>query len=84
MFTRAGELESRTHFLSGIVDRIGAGDAFTAGVLHGLVTGQDDERTLELATAAAVLKHSLRGDFALFTLEDTQKLVDEPRLDIRR
>jgi 2-dehydro-3-deoxygluconokinase len=84
MFTRAGELASRTHSLSGIVDRIGAGDAFTAGVLHGLVTGQDDERTLELATAAAVLKHSLRGDFALFTLEDTQKLVDEPRLDIRR
>ena len=84
MFTRARELVSRTHSLSGIVDRIGAGDAFTAGVLHGLVTGQDDERTLELATAAAVLKHSLRGDCALFTLHDLERLVDEGRLDIRR
>ena len=84
LFTRKHELVSRTHSLDGIVDRVGAGDAFTAGILHGRIAGLDDQATLELGVAAAVLKHSIRGDFNLVTLRDVEQLVAAKSLDIRR
>ena len=83
-FVRGGEHLSRTHRLDGVVDRVGSGDAFAAGVLHGLLAGLDAQETLELAVAAAVLKHSIPGDFNLATLVDVERLaVADPR-DIER
>jgi 2-dehydro-3-deoxygluconokinase len=84
MFTRERELVSRTYSLDGIVDRVGAGDAFTAGILHGRVVGLADQDTLELAAAAAALKHSIRGDFNLVDPRDVEQLVAAKGLDIRR
>jgi 2-dehydro-3-deoxygluconokinase len=84
MFTRKRELVSRTYSLDGIVDRVGAGDAFAAGILHGRVTGLADQDTLELAAAAAALKHSIRGDFNLVDLGDVEQLIVAKGLDIRR
>ena len=84
MYTRTSELKSRTHVLDGIVDRIGAGDAFTAGILHGLTAGRDEQSTLEFAAAAAALKHSVRGDFNLFAAADVERLLSAAPLDIRR
>ena len=84
MFTRKRELVSRTYSLDGIVDRVGAGDAFAAGILHGRVAGLADQDTLELGTAAAALKHSIRGDFNLVDLRDVEQLVAAKGLDIRR
>jgi 2-dehydro-3-deoxygluconokinase len=84
MFTREHELTSRTYALDGIVDRVGAGDAFAAGILHGRVAGLSDQDTLELAVAAAVLKHSIRGDFNLVELRDVEHLVAAKGVDIRR
>jgi 2-dehydro-3-deoxygluconokinase len=85
MFTRKREeLTSRTYVLEGIVDRVGAGDAFAAGILHGRVAGLSDQDTLELAVAAAALKHSIRGDFNLVDLRDVEQLVASKGVDIRR
>jgi 2-dehydro-3-deoxygluconokinase len=84
LFTRTREFQSRTHSLDGIVDRVGAGDAFTAGILHGRSAGLDDQATLELGVAAAVLKHSIRGDFNLVSLRDVEHLVGAKGPDIRR
>ena len=84
MFTRERELTSRTYALDGIVDRVGAGDAFAAGILHGRVAGLADQDTLELAVAAAVFKHSIRGDFNLVELRDVEQLVAAKGVDIRR
>jgi 2-dehydro-3-deoxygluconokinase len=84
MFTRTRELAARTYSLDGIVDRVGAGDAFTAAVLHGCTAGLAEQATLELATAAAVLKHSIRGDFNLVDLRDVEQLVAAQSLDVRR
>jgi 2-dehydro-3-deoxygluconokinase len=84
MLTRARELVARTHTLDGIVDRVGAGDAFTAGILHGRIAGRDEQDTLELGVAAAVLKHSIRGDFNLVSQRDVEQLVAAKGLDIRR
>jgi 2-dehydro-3-deoxygluconokinase len=84
MFTRSRELVARTYALDGIVDRVGAGDAVAAGILHGRIVGLADQDTLELAVAAAALKHSIRGDFNLVELRDVEQLVAAKSLDIRR
>lgn len=84
MFTRTRESCSRLYRLDGIVDRIGTGDAFAAGVVHGLLAGHDDQHTLELATAAAVLKHSIPGDFNLLRLADVEHAVAAEQSDIGR
>jgi 2-dehydro-3-deoxygluconokinase len=84
MFTRKHELTARTYSLDGIVDRVGAGDAFAAGILHGRAAGLADQDTLELGVAAAALKHSIRGDFNLVDLRDVEHLVAAKGLDIRR
>ncbi|EIL96084.1 PfkB family carbohydrate kinase, partial [Rhodanobacter sp. 115] len=54
------------HGLPCIVDRIGSGDAFAAGLLHGLLRGMADKAALDFALAAACLKHSVPGDVNLF------------------
>lgn len=48
-----------------VVDRIGTGDAFAAGVLHGQLCAADDRQSLNFGLAAACLKHSVPGDFPL-------------------
>ena len=53
--------------VTGIVDRIGSGDAFAAGVLHGWLEGGDVQTMAEKGLALGVLKHSLPGDFTLVT-----------------
>jgi 2-dehydro-3-deoxygluconokinase len=67
-------LRNRKGFLSGlsfdiraIVDRIGTGDAFAAGLIHGLTRFEGDAEALDFAVAAAALKHSIPGDFNLST-----------------
>ena len=66
LFARGGApLTSRTYAMHQIVDRIGGGDAFAAGLLHGLLRGDADQTALDFAVAAAVAKHAIRGDFNL-------------------
>lgn len=61
--TRASAHQTREVRIAGIVDRIGGGDAFAAGVLHGLAQGPD--AAAEIGLAFAALKHSIPGDFCL-------------------
>ena len=58
-----------------IVDRIGGGDAFAAGLIHSLATGQSSESALRFAVAAGALKHTIPGDFNRVSLADVDKLV---------
>ncbi|TDR39100.1 2-dehydro-3-deoxygluconokinase [Tahibacter aquaticus] len=83
-FTRRGEIQLPAQRLDGIVDRIGGGDAFAAGVLHGLQHGWDDEQSLRFGLAAACLKHSLPGDFLALDEARVRSLMDEARFDVRR
>jgi 2-dehydro-3-deoxygluconokinase len=85
MFTRDGaEHRTRSYALSGVVDRIGGGDAFAAGVLHGLVQGRGDAESLEFGLAAACLKHGVPGDFNLIREADVESLLSGESLDVRR
>jgi 2-dehydro-3-deoxygluconokinase len=61
--------------IADIVDRIGSGDAFAAGLIHGLDVFESEERALDFAVAASCLKHSLPGDFNLFSEKDVLALV---------
>ena len=81
--TRESASQTQEIVVAGIVDRIGAGDAFAAGVLHGLLTGQDHERTSRNGLALACLKHSLPGDASLFTQADIDAFL-AGELDVRR
>jgi 2-dehydro-3-deoxygluconokinase len=85
MFTRGGgEIRTRAFSLTGIVDRIGGGDAFAAGVLHGLLNGLDDAAALDFGLGAAALKHGIRGDFNLASVEDVQAVLSGVGLDVKR
>jgi len=58
-----------------IVDRVGAGDSFSAGIIHGFLTGMKPQETLEFAVAASCLKHTIVGDFNEVTLDEVKSLM---------
>ena len=66
-----------------IVDRIGSGDAFCAGVLDGLLTGRTDEEGAARGLALSALKHTLPGDAALFSEADIDAYFSG-HFDVRR
>jgi len=69
--------------VTSIVDRIGAGDAFAAGVLHSLLQGGDAAAMARTGLALAALKHSLPGDASLFGQTDLDAIL-QGTLDVRR
>ncbi len=58
-----------------IVDRVGGGDSFAAGLIYGLATGKDISHSLEFAVAASALKHTIPGDFNHVSLNEVEALV---------
>jgi len=68
-------LTSRQYELTHIVDRVGSGDAFMAGLVYSLLNSKDDQQALEFAVAACALKHSIEGDVNLVTAEEVDFLV---------
>lgn len=68
--TREGVATTDAVDLGGVVDRIGTGDAFAAGVLHALAQGADAETAAHNGLALAALKHSIPGDASLFRQSD--------------
>jgi 2-dehydro-3-deoxygluconokinase len=84
MSSRSGLWRTRHYSLGRIVDRIGSGDAFAAGVLHALLMGFDDRRAVDFALAAACLKHSIPGDFNLVGVADVDNLLQDTGFTVRR
>ena len=58
-----------------IVDRVGGGDSFGAGLIYSLIKGKDNRYAVEFATAASCLKHSIEGDFNMVSANEVEKLV---------
>lgn len=65
---------SRTYSLH-IVDRVGGGDSFSAGLLYGLLSGKDPQAALEFAVSASALKHTVEGDFNRVTAAEVERLA---------
>ncbi len=58
-----------------IVDRVGGGDSFAAGLIYGLITGKSMNDALDFAVAASALKHTISGDYNMMTTAEVEKLV---------
>ena len=59
-----------------LVDRIGGGDSFAAGLVYGLVTGRTPDASLRFAVAASALKQTIPGDFNRVTVDEVDRLAD--------
>ncbi len=69
-------LEAPEYQITHIVDRVGGGDSFMAGLIYGLLTWpENDQKALNFAVAASALKHTIKGDFNLATVEEVEKLM---------
>ena len=58
-----------------IVDRVGGGDSFGAGLIYALLNGKDTQLAIEFAVAASALKHSIEGDFNRVSVSEVEKLA---------
>ena len=58
-----------------IVDRVGGGDSFGAGLIYAILNGKSSKDTIEFAVAASALKHSIEGDFNRVTVKEVEKLA---------
>ena len=58
-----------------IVDRVGGGDSFGAGLIYSILSGKDSRDTIEFAVAASALKHSVEGDFNRVSVKEVEKLA---------
>jgi len=72
---RTDFIESRRYKISDIVDRVGGGDSFSAGLIYGLNHCDNHKQALEFAVAASCLKHSIGGDFNRVDVSDVEKLM---------
>lgn len=75
LWSKNSLMKSSRYELFPIVDRIGAGDAFMAGLIVGTLSGKGDQHTLEFATAACALKHTIEGDVNIASLEEIEALM---------
>jgi 2-dehydro-3-deoxygluconokinase len=67
---------SPKYHIDNIVDRIGGGDAYSSGIIYGLLTGQDIQETVDFAAAASCLKHTIHGDFNLVSFAEICALME--------
>ena len=58
-----------------IVDRVGGGDSFGAGLIYSILSGKDTQAAIEFAVAASALKHSVEGDFNRVSVAEVSKLA---------
>jgi 2-dehydro-3-deoxygluconokinase len=66
---------SQTHHIDPIVDRVGGGDAFSGGLLHGLVSNHSSQEIINFATAASALKHTVQGDCNQFSASEVERFL---------
>ncbi len=74
--TKDGSAFSKVYHLHNVVDRVGTGDAFAAGLIYGLATGMQDVDALQFGAAANALKHTIVGDTNMVTVDEVQSLME--------
>lgn len=66
---------SKRYDINPIVDRVGGGDSFSGGIIHGLLTKATQAEALEFAVAASALKQTINGDYNLASVEEVEALA---------
>ena len=74
--TKSGSYFSKTYHLHNVVDRVGTGDAFAAGLIYGLAKNMSDESALQFGAAANALKHTIAGDTNMVTADEVKALIE--------
>ena len=69
-------LISKKYEIHSIVDRVGAGDTFAAGLIYGITNLPSDKEAIEFAVAASCLKHSIPGDLPLLSVEEIKSIAE--------
>ena len=67
---------SNRYDITHIVDRVGGGDSFMAGLIYGMLTYQDNQKALEFATAASCLKHTIKYDYNMVSVDEVELLMN--------
>jgi len=67
-----------------ILDRIGGGDAFASGVLHGLLSNRDTKKVVQFGIGSSVLKHMVYGDHNQFTVKEVDEFLAGNMNDVKR
>ncbi|MDY4187090.1 MAG: sugar kinase [Candidatus Borkfalkiaceae bacterium] len=75
MLYTGGEAVFSKKYSMHIVDRVGGGDSFGAGLIYALSNGYDAQKTIEFAVAASCLKHSIEGDYNMVSLAEVNALA---------
>ncbi|MBQ9610340.1 MAG: sugar kinase [Lachnospiraceae bacterium] len=60
-----------------VIDRVGGGDSFAAGLIYGFVNNMDYQKIIDFATAASCLKQTMEGDFNRSTINDIETLISQ-------
>jgi len=76
LFDGKSFLEGPSFDITHIVDRVGGGDSFAAGLIYSLLEGKSDQDALDFAVAAGCLKQTMHGDVNLATVEEIQDLLE--------
>ena len=67
--------QSKHYDINPIIDRVGGGDSFSGGLIHGMLTYKDQSKALEFAVAASALKHTIPGDFNVVSTSEVESLA---------
>ena len=67
--------QSKHYDINPIIDRVGGGDSFSGGLIHGMRTYKDQAKALEFAVAASALKHTIPGDFNVVSTSEVESLA---------
>ena len=78
------ELFKSNSYTFDILDRVGGGDAFTAGILHGILNEMGNERIIEFGTCASSLKHSIIGDINIIDEDTINSFINNGLCNVKR
>ena len=71
-----GKFFESKHYDIRIVDRVGGGDSFAAGLIYGLTHYKEGQKAIEFAVAASALKHTIPGDFNHVSVSEVETLMN--------
>ena len=66
---------AKKYEISPMIDRVGGGDAFAAGIIFAILSGKETKDVIEFAVAASALKHTIPGDANLSSVEEIEHLI---------
>ncbi len=76
--------QTATYTIEPIIDRIGGGDAYAAGILYGILHRWNPIDMVRFATGASVLKHTVKGDGNAFSVPEVEQFIQSINQEINR